>query len=95
VRVADQVLLGVPADLSSEIGRRIKAYALGQGLRVFIIGFANDYVGYVIPRERYDTDEYEARMSFNGPHMGQYLQEVAFQMIDALRMRATMPCRLS
>ena len=41
-RIGDQVLLGVPADLSSEIGMQIKGHAQGRGMRVLIIGFAND-----------------------------------------------------
>ena len=70
--------------MSAEIGLEIKRYAEERGLQAMIIGFANDYIGYVIPSEVYETDAYEARMSFNGPHMGKYLKEISFGLIRSL-----------
>jgi hypothetical protein len=92
IRIGNQVLLGVPADLSSQIGLEIKEYGRKFGLRVLIIGFANDYVGYIIPRESYKRGSYAGRMAFNGPHMGQYFREIAIQLLDALNARALESC---
>lgn len=83
-RVGDFLLLGVPCDLSAEIGLEIKARAARHGLKVIIVGFANDYVGYVIPNEYYGRDFYEARMSFNGPFMGEYFKEIGIGLVEAL-----------
>jgi hypothetical protein len=49
-----------------------------------IVGFTNDYVGYVIPSEYYETPHYEARMSFNGPHMDRYLTAVVERALNRL-----------
>jgi hypothetical protein len=92
LRLGKQVLLGVPADLSSQIGLEIKEYGKGLGLRVLIIGFANDYVGYIIPLESYKKGSYAGRMSFNGPHMDQYFREMAFQILDVLHAKILEPC---
>ena len=92
IRIGEQVLLGVPADLSSQIGLKIKEYGKRLGLRVLIMGFANDYVGYIIPQESYKKGSYAGRMSFNGPHMDQYFWEIAIQVLDALDARALEPC---
>ncbi|MCI0525906.1 MAG: hypothetical protein L0Y56_00430, partial [Nitrospira sp.] len=84
IRVGDSLLLGVPCDLSSEIGLEIKQQARSHKLNAIIVGFANDYIGYVIPEKYYYTDAYEARMSFNGPYMDRYLKEVAFELMKKL-----------
>lgn len=82
IRIGPLVLLGVPADLSVELGEKIKEYAQGRGFQAIIIGFANDYIGYLLPRHLYDTPSYEASMSFNGPQMGEYFLEIAQRLID-------------
>lgn len=74
--IGDGLLIGVPCDLSARIGAAWKADAQRLGRRAVIVGFANDYVGYVIPSEYYETPHYEARMSFNGPEMDRYLSAV-------------------
>jgi hypothetical protein len=84
IRVGDSLLLGVPCDLSSEIGLEIKQQARSHELNAIIVGFANDYMGYVIPEKYYYTDTYEARMSFNGPYMDRYLKEVSFELMKKL-----------
>lgn len=84
ILLGDYVLLGVPGDLGSEIGLEIKSKAEAQGLKAIIVGFANDYIGYIIPSKYYFTGAYEARMSFNGPYMDRYLKEVSFKLIESL-----------
>jgi hypothetical protein len=84
ILVGDVLLLGVPCDLSSEIGLEIKQQAMAHQLNAIIVGFANDYIGYVIPERYYYTAAYEARMSFNGPYMDRYLKEVAFELMGKL-----------
>lgn len=84
VLIGDHLLLGVPCDLSSVIGLEIKQHTETQGIHALIIGFANDYIGYVIPGRYYHTDAYEARMSFNGPYMDSYLKEFSFKLIEKL-----------
>ncbi len=85
------VLIGVPCDLSATIGAGWKAAARRLGRQVVIVGFANDYVGYVIPSEYYDTAHYEARMSFNGPYMDRYLSAVTLRALSRLGPRPEAP----
>lgn len=82
--VGDFFLLGVPCDLSSEIGLEIKEQARSHQLHALMIGFANDYIGYVIPEKYYYADAYEARMSFNGPYMDRFLKEMGFELMKKL-----------
>jgi hypothetical protein len=78
------VLIGVPCDLSAAIGVGWKAEAKRLGRRAVILGFTNDYVGYVIPTEYYETGHYEARMSFNGPFMDRYFTAVVSRALARL-----------
>ncbi|MFZ5863432.1 MAG: neutral/alkaline non-lysosomal ceramidase N-terminal domain-containing protein [Nitrospirota bacterium] len=82
--IGDRVLIGVPCDLSAVIGSDWKARAVGLGRRALIVGFTDDYVGYVVPSEHYETSHYEARMSFNGPHMDRYLTAVVGRVLDRI-----------
>ncbi len=82
--IGEGVLIGVPCDLSAAIGVTWKAASERLGRRAVIVGFADDYVGYVIPSEYYETPHYEARMSFNGPHMDRYLTAVVERALDRL-----------
>lgn len=84
IRLGPVMLLGIPGDLSAAIGLEIKAYAAAMGINAIIIGFANDYIGYIIPSEYYTSGVYESFMSFNGPHMDRYIKEIGMALIDAL-----------
>jgi hypothetical protein len=77
IRIDHTVLIGVPADLGSEIGLSWKKTARENGNDAMILGFANDYIGYVMPSVYYDKPVHEAAMSFNGPYMADYLTKFA------------------
>lgn len=80
------ILIGIPGDLSVELGNKIKGYAQKKGFQAIIIGFANDYIGYILPYYLYETSSYEASMSFNGPQMGEYLLEMVQLLIDRAKV---------
>jgi hypothetical protein len=82
--IGEGVLIGVPCDLSAEIGASWKTEARRLDRRGVIIGFANDYVGYVIPHQYYETSHYEARMSFNGPYLDRYFTAVVSRALTRL-----------
>jgi len=77
--------LSVPGDLSSEIGRQWKEELRRQGYEPILLGFTNDYIGYILPAAQYDSGEYEAQMMFNGPTVANTL----WQAIE--RCHATLP----
>lgn len=82
-RVNDLLFIGTPCDLSGEMALGIKSYASRKGLRTVLTSFNGDYIGYVLPDERYELEGYETRtMSFFGPHMGSYMREITEKIID-------------
>jgi hypothetical protein len=78
------ILIGLPCDMSAELGLELKRHARTLGLHPFLIGFANDYVGYCLPERLYGTNSYEASMAFNGPTTGTLLVEELKRMMDEL-----------
>jgi hypothetical protein len=85
VKIARTLLLAVPCDLGSEIGMALKQYSRDRGFDPIIVGFANDYIGYVISGKYYSSPAYEAFMSFNGPFMEDYMTFALEKMIDRLK----------
>jgi hypothetical protein len=63
---------------------KIKEDARKKGFEVIIIGFANDYIGYILPRQLYFGSSYEASMAFHGPQMGEYLLEMIALLMEDL-----------
>ena len=69
-------LVGVPGDLSVELDRDWQWRVRGRpGHELMLLGFVNDYIGYILPAKYYDSPEYEARMMFNGPAVADRLWE--------------------
>jgi hypothetical protein len=75
------LVLGIPCDLSAELGLELKAHARTLGYAPVLVGFANDYIGYCLPQRLYWTDSYEASLAFNGPTTGEKLVEALKQMM--------------
>lgn len=84
IRTGRIILIGIPGDLSTALGMRMKHDARKRGFEVIVIGFANDYIGYILPRHLYTGPSYEASMSFHGPQMGEYLLEMIALLMEDL-----------
>jgi neutral ceramidase len=85
VRLGALLFLAFPGELGSETGQEIESLATSQGFTPFIVGYANDYIAYVIPRRYYVNQKlYEARVSFYGPNMDRFLQCQASQLMQRL-----------
>ncbi|HXV28037.1 MAG TPA: neutral/alkaline non-lysosomal ceramidase N-terminal domain-containing protein, partial [bacterium] len=84
-RLGNLIFLAFPGEVASETGYEIENRAAFYGLTPFFIGYANDFIGYVIPR-RYYTDQknYEARASFYGKKLDWYFQKHTDQLIESL-----------
>ena len=82
VAIDGRLLIGAPCDLSLEVGRRLSDAARSRGWRPLVIGFADDYIGYVLPPADYAGDSYEAHMSFNGPTVADVLTRALTTMMD-------------
>jgi hypothetical protein len=89
VRIGDIVLVGVPADFSSEISMKWKKWAAETGYTMWTSSFCADYVGYVSPDEYYDdadaVEEYETGlMSWTGPHQEAFFTSLMEHLVEAV-----------
>jgi neutral ceramidase len=64
IQIGDSVVIAVPAEVFVEIGIRIKN---GGGLRTFIAGVTNGYIGYLPTRKAFETGGYEVVSARCGP----------------------------
>jgi neutral ceramidase len=77
-RLGDMIWLSTPCDYSAELALGIKDTLRARGFTGVVTSFNGDYVGYVIPLRYYHLDGYEPRtMSFYGPYVPDYLDELA------------------
>lgn len=92
-RIADFAVIGTPAEITTEAGRRIRREVLSElashGVtRAVIGGLANTYSSYVTTFEEYQVQSYEGASTLFGPHtLAAYLSifgELARSMAEAL-----------
>ena len=92
VRINSLVLLGMPGDYSGELSARLErrvgavAAASGGGALIPVItSFNGDYIGYLIPHDRYSQDRHESRdANFFGPWCGEYFHDLSVRIIKRL-----------
>ncbi|NPV54783.1 MAG: hypothetical protein HPY71_14925 [Firmicutes bacterium] len=60
LRIGDIYIAAWPGEFFVELGLELKSYMAHMGSRLFIVGYANDYVGYVPTREAWGEGGYEA-----------------------------------
>ncbi len=89
IALDDLLWLGAPCDISGEISSTLKDFAQRRGYHAVLTSFNGSYVGYVIPGRYYHHDSYESlRMSFFGPYMGDYFEELMRRMMVAVMSEA-------
>lgn len=67
----DVALLCIPGEATHDLGLTIRAEAEGRGAtRSFLLGLAQDHVGYIASREAYRRGGYEAHSTLFGPGAG-------------------------
>ena len=85
VRLGRYLFLAFPVELSAEVGRAVEQDARARHFVPFIVGYANDYIAYVVPRRYYrDTRQYESQVSFYGPKMDWFIQRQAAGLAEKL-----------
>jgi hypothetical protein len=72
VRIGDAVFVAIPAEVFVEIGLKVKHDAPH---RVFIVGIANGYIGYLPTREAHNVGGYEVVSSKCRPEAAEVLVE--------------------
>jgi hypothetical protein len=86
LRINKFIWTTTPADYSGESALKNQNHLYKKGFHSTISSFNGNYIGYLIPAKYYHYDHYEARlMSWYGPNMGPYMEELIFRMTDELR----------
>jgi len=83
LRIGRALLLGLPAEPTTSVGRAIRGQVPEQ-LHPFVIAHANDWLGYVVTRGTYARGGYEACTSFHGPGLAEQLIQSTAQLIELL-----------
>jgi len=85
LRVGPVWLVGIPADFSAELAEALEAWARARGGYAWITGFNGDYLGYLMPRDRYATPHYTTRdANLYGPAAGDYFRDLARALMERL-----------
>ena len=84
VALGPWLLIGAPADVGVEVAADWRAAAEARGFHPIVIGFSDDYIGYVLPAAAYDPSSYEGQMQFYGPGLAQAMTDVMVRLMDRL-----------
>lgn len=73
IRIGNLVLLGIPAEITTMAGRRLKESILNilkdSGVdNIVLATYANAYAGYITTKEEYDVQHYEGASTHFGPY---------------------------
>jgi hypothetical protein len=89
LRVGTFAVLGIPGELTTMAGRRLRTAALEAtsttGIRHVALGtYANEYSGYITTPEEYSSQQYEGASTLFGPHTLAAYQQVAAELATAI-----------
>lgn len=80
--INDRIIIAMPADYSGELEMTLAEKRPINAPIPIISSFNGDYVGYIIPNSRYDSEHYESRdMNLLGPWAGEYFNDLAMDII--------------
>ena len=72
VRIGDLLIAGVPGEMISELGLRIKKELRRAGVKYPVIGgLADEWISYILTADEYGQSGYESSVSFYGPTLGE------------------------
>src|SRR4051794_3234101 len=89
LRVADRLIVSVPGEMTSEMGRRLRKSVLDAsagtgGTTTVIAGLANEYADYFTTPEEYDAQHYEGGATIYGRASSVALQEALTALTKTL-----------
>ena len=77
-KLGDLLIVGVPGEMTAELGLRIKEELKNKGVKYPVIGgLANQWVSYILSEEEYKKGGYEASVSFYGGELGDVIVKAA------------------
>jgi neutral/alkaline ceramidase-like enzyme len=81
IQIGDSVFVAVPAEVFVEVGMRIKNDG---GMRTFVAGITNGYIGYLPSRKAFETGGYEVVSARCGPDAEDRLVEGVKRLKETL-----------
>jgi len=86
LRLGDLVIVGIPGEMSAELGLKVKAETkrITGAAHPVIGGLANEWVSYILTAAAYRTGGYEAGVSFYGETLGQTIRDGALAGVGQL-----------
>ncbi len=79
------MLATVPGEPTTAIGQQIKAAGKAQGFRKsYVVGLANDHMGYITTPTEYTNKGYEAQSTLYGSQTGTIVVNAAKAAINAV-----------
>ncbi len=86
VRLDRSVSATIPGEPITEIGWDVKARAVQKGFeRAFVVGLANEHLGYLTTRAEYMRGEYEATATLYGVTTGEVAVQAADRLMDRVK----------
>jgi hypothetical protein len=83
IQIGDMIAIAMPGEMfveyQLEIKQRVKQ---DTGKSAIIIGYANDYIGYIITPRAHETGGYEKAISRVAPSAGRTLTEAAIKIVQ-------------
>jgi hypothetical protein len=86
IRLGDAVLVTIPGELFTSVGRAIRERSPMQ--HTMVLGYAGGYIGYVPDRPAYESGGYEALVSWLEPTAADLLVDVAAGLLTELAGRS-------
>ncbi len=85
LRMGKFLFVTFPGEASAEIGFEVEKAALSRSFTPFFVGYAHDFIGYMVPRRYYrGRRQYESQVSFYGETLEWFFQEKAGALMDLL-----------
>jgi neutral ceramidase len=96
IKIGNLALLGIPAEITTMAGRRLKETILNiisnSGIsNIALATYANAYAGYITTKEEYDVQHYEGASTHFGPYSFLAFQQEFSNLAKALEEAKTFP----
>ncbi|MGB5528694.1 MAG: neutral/alkaline ceramidase [Ignavibacteriaceae bacterium] len=96
IRIGNLVLLGIPTEITTMAGRRLKESILkilkdSDINNVALATYANAYAGYVTTKEEYDVQHYEGASTHFGPYTLMAFQQEFGKLAKAMKEEKSVP----
>ena len=74
IRLDDVALSTIPGEAITKVGLAVKAAGKKKGFRhTFVVGLANDFMGYIVTEKEYNLGEYESQATMYGKNTGTHV----------------------